>query len=106
MSNCQIKQVFCPYGSYIRTCMIKCEVLTWCACKDTHVILAVYRYQNFPFSDIRYSLFKKEPIPIADLIYVHNKLFFPCIAHKIHSQQQQNSNKTCKVINTVKNGDN
>ena len=42
-------------------------------------LIEVYRYQIFLFSDIRYSLFKKKPIPIADPIYITS-----CFSHVLH----------------------
>ena len=44
-----------------------------------YMMLEVYRYQIFPFSDIRYSLFKKKPIPIADPLYITS-----CFSHVLH----------------------
>ena len=90
------------------------DLMKVCLFGIVHFILEVYWYQIFLFSDIRYSLFEKWPISIADPIYITSCFSYAGIAHyditKLivnHSQQQQNSNKTCKmVINTVKNGDN
>ena len=48
----------------------------------------VYRYQIFLFSDIRYSLFKKKPIPIADPIYITS-----CLSHILHIKFIVNKNK-------------
>ena len=50
--------------------------------------LEVYRYQIFLFPDIRYSLFKKKPILIADLIYITS-----CFSHVLHIKFIVNNNK-------------
>ena len=51
----------------------------FCVPSQTYCLVEVYRYQIFLFSDIRYSLFKKKPIPIADPIYVTS-----CFSHALH----------------------